>query len=345
MKRIFRYIAAAAAIVIALASCSNESRKKVLLPNISGKAGEVLIVIDKDNWEGAIGTILRDTLESDCPYLPQAEPLYDVTNVAPGAFTQMFQIHRNIIIINISPDVTEPGVVFRKDIWALPQLVIQVNAIDSNSAVTLIQENMQKILASIEQAERDRIITNSKKYSEASLRPIVSEMVGGSPYFPSGYVLKKKTDDFIWISYDTQFTKQSILVYKYPVVEGEEMLSLDNIMKENARALKENVPGMFENTYMMPSDFVTPGLEYLKFRGRDFAEVKGLWEVYNDYMGGPFAAHAFYSQDGKEIIVLEAFVYAAKYDKRHYMRQVESILYSFEWDKKEVEANNKVSDK
>ena len=50
-------------------------------------------------------------------------------------------------------------------------------------------------------------------------------------------------------------------------------------------------------------------------------------------MGGPFVAHAFYSQDGKDMIVMEGFVYAPKYDKRHYVRQVESILYSFEWAK------------
>ena len=48
-------------------------------------------------------------------------------------------------------------------------------------------------------------------------------------------------------------------------------------------------------------------------------------------MGGHFVSHSFYSRDGKEIIVLESWVYAAKYDKRQYLRQVESLLYSFEW--------------
>lgn len=38
---------------------------------------------------------------------------------------------------------------------------------------------------------------------------------------------------------------------------------------------------------------------------------------------------------GKDIIVLEAFVFAPRYDKRQYLRQVESLLYSFEWKKDE----------
>jgi hypothetical protein len=177
------------------------------------------------------------------------------------------------------------------------------------------------------------VIANSKRYEELGLTPVVTQMIGGSPHFPSGYKLKKKTDNFIWIDYSVQYVTQGILIYKYPVVESENMMSLDNILAENNAMLKANVPGMFENTYMMPSNFARPSIEYLKYKGRDFAQIRGFWEVYNDFMGGPFVAHAFYSQDGKEMIVMEGFVYAPKYDKRHYVRQVESILYSFEWAK------------
>lgn len=329
-----KYLSAALAIIM-LISCSEEKRKKALLPNISGKAGEVVVVIDKNYWEGAVGNTLRDTLACDCPFLPQREPLYTLVNVIPSGFTNIFQLHRNIIVINISNTVKEPGVVFRNDVWAAPQCVIYVNAIDSDSAVMLIQENGSKIAAMLEQAERDRVIRNAKKYEELKLAPVVTEMVGGSPHFPSGYQLKKKTDDFIWITYDTQFTQQSILIYKYPTEEGVEMMDPENLLRANEEILKQNVPGMFENTYMTISPIIKPSVKYMRYKGHEFAEIRGLWEVHNDFMGGPFVAHAFYSPDGKEIIVMEAFVYAPKYDKRHYLRQVESVLYSFEWAKTE----------
>ena len=332
MKNILRPLAILLA-ALAVISCSESKRKQVLLPNISGKAGEVIVVIDKAQWEGSVGAILRDTLAADCPFLPQREPLYNLVDVSPNGFTQIFKLHRNIIIVNINTDVQEAGIIYRNDVWARPQCVIRINAADSETAVSLIRENSRKIVATLETAERDRVIMNSKKYEERALATTVSEMTGGSPHFPSGYTLKKKTKDFIWITYDTQYTMQGVLIYKYPVEEGKNMLSLDNLLEENNRALKENVPGMFENTYMMPSTFSTPSIEYIKYKGRDFAQLRGFWEVYNDYMGGPFVAHAFYSQDGKDVIVLEGFVYAPKYDKRHYLRQVESIIYSFEWTK------------
>ena len=84
-------------------------------------------------------------------------------------------------------------------------------------------------------------------------------------------------------------------------------------------------------------------MEYLKYRGRDLVQTRGMWEVQNDFMGGPFVSHSFYNEDGSEIIVAEAFVYAPRFDKRQYLRQVESLLYSWEWAKpaaKEEKAKN-----
>ena len=328
-------MAIALAAMIALASCSEEKKRKALLPNISGKAGEVIVVIDKGNWEGAVGNVLRDSLAQETPYLPQREPLFGLVNVPKNAFTNMFQIHRNIIVVNISNTVTEPGIVIRKDVWATPQTVIYVNAADSEAAIEIIKENSALMAVTIEQAERDRIIRNVKKYEELKLAPVVAKMAGGSPHFPSGYKLKKATNDFIWIEYAIQDVTQGILIFKYPVVEGEQMMSLESIIGHSNEILKNNVPGMFDNTYMTTSSAVRPGIEYKRYKGLDFAEVRGFWEVYNDYMGGPFVSHAFYSQDGKDVIVMEGFVYAPKYDKRQYLRQVESIIYSFEWTSSE----------
>lgn len=325
------YLALAATALITLGSCSQEQRKKALLPNISGKAGEVIVVIGQNDWEGAVGTVLRDSLTCDFPQLPQREPLFTLVNVPQSAFGSMFQIHRNIIIININKDVTEPGVVYRNDVWAAPQTVIRVNAPDSETAVEILKENNTTIVGMLEEAERDRMIRNARKYEQQGIAPVVTEMVGGSPHFPSGYRIKKKTDNFIWVTYDPEYVSQGIFIYKYPVVKGQDMMSSQSLLTENSLMLMDNVPGMFENTYMTMSSFAPPTIKYMKYRGLEFAEIRGLWEVHNDYMGGPFVTHVFYSPDGEYMIGLEGFVYAPKFDKRHYLRQVESIIYSFEW--------------
>ena len=315
--------------LLAVISCGE--RKKALLPNVSGKAGEVLVVVGAEDWEGELGEAVRDTLAGDCPFLPQKEPLYTLVNVNPVAFTDIFKIHRNIIIFNIDSKVTEPGVVYRNDVWAVPQTVIAINAIDSETAVQLFEDSRERIATTLEQAERDRVIKNTRKYEETGIRPVVVKVAGGAPHFPSGYSVKKATDDFVWVSYDTQQTIQGVFIYRYPAYEGA--MELSNIIAKRDEFLQKYVPGMFDNTYMITSPITTPGLKYLRYKGRDFAEVRGYWEVHNDFMGGPFVSHIFYSPDGQNIIALDGWVYAPKFDKRHYLRQVESFLYSFDWEK------------
>lgn len=326
MKKIFFILAA----LLAAAGCKTST---ALLPNVSGKAGEIIVVIDKNDWEGSLGSDVRELLASDCPWLAQKEPLYSLVNVPAGGFGDLFKIHRNIVYFMINSQVDSAGVQYRRDVWAAPQCLVQVNARSSEEASSLLASDGKTIVSYIEQAERDRVIRNSIRYEERSIAEKVREEFGGSPHFPMGYKLKKLTPDFAWIADEKQYTIQGILIYRYPASGAADELSLGNIIAKRNEVLRTNVPGMFENTWMTTGEYMPPQLEFFRYRGRDFAQVRGLWEVENDYMGGPFVSHSFYSPDGESVIVAEAFVYAPKYDKRQYLRQVESILFSWEWNK------------
>lgn len=326
MKKILFVLTAIAALV----GCKNT---KALLPNVSGKAGEIIVVIEKNDWEGSLGGKVRDLLACDCPFLAQKEPLYSLVNVAPGGFGDLFKLHRNIVFFTINPQIDSTGILYRHDVWAAPQCLVQVSAKDAAQAGELVEQNGKTIVGFIEQAERDRVIRNSIRYEEREIAPKVAEVFGGSPHFPIGYKLKKLTPDFGWIADEKQYTIQGILIYKYPVSGNGDEMTVGNIIAKRNEILRQNVPGMFENTWMTTGTFMPPQIEFFRYRGREFAQVRGLWEVENDYMGGPFVSHSFYSPDGSDVIVAEAFVYAPKYDKRQYLRQVESILFSWEWKK------------
>ena len=329
--RLYTRLLAVLACVLALAGCKN-SNKKALLPNVSGKAGEVLVAIEREQWEGDLGVAIRDALGSDTPYLAMREPLFAVSNVPLGSFNSMFKMHRNLLLVNINPQNATSGVVYKNNVWAQPQAVVQINAATDQQALELFNESSATIAEFFEQSERDRVIANAKLYEESALQEPVEKVTGGIMHFPTGYRCRKFTDDFVWIADEKQYTNQTVLVYKYPVnASADEIFSMENIIKERNRIMQENVPGMFEGSYMTTSQAQDPVTRSLRYHGRNFVETRGFWEVKGDFMGGPFVSHSFYSQDGKDIIVLEAFVYAPRYDKRQYLRQVESILYSFEW--------------
>ena len=329
MKRILWILLAAS--VLLTTGCKSKVKRNVL-PNVSGKAGEVLVVIERADWEADLGVAIRETLAEDTPYLAQREPLFALSNVPPGSFTSLFKVHRNLLLMNINPQNASFGVVYKNNVWAQPQALVQVNAADAAQALELYREAAVMIAEFYEQSERDRIIANAKLYEERALQDPVEKVTGGILHFPSGYRCRKYTDDFVWIADEKQYTNQTVLVYKYPV-DGPDVFSLENIIRHRNAVMQANVPGMFEGSYMTTSTAQEPTARSLRYHGRDFMETRGFWEVHGDFMGGPFVSHSFYSPDGKDIIVLEAFVFAPRYDKRQYLRQVESLLYSFEWKK------------
>lgn len=316
--------------VVTLAGCGDNGIQ--LKQSVSGKAGEVVIVANKVYWESEPGTLLRDILACDYPLLPQKEPSFTLINIPENAFTNIFQIHRNIIIVKTDENLKEGKFMIQEDVWSAPQTVITVVAPNIEALSELIASKSEAIFNTFEQSERNRVIRNSKRYEERTLRNIVAETFGGSPYFPSGYSLKKRTDDFIWISYETTYTNQGLFVYKFPVKDSTTM-TLEGLIAARNEMLEKNVPGMLEGSYMTTTMIKEkePQLKWIKYKNRSFGELRGLWEVQNDYMGGPFVQHAFYDKSGKNIIVVEGFVYAPRYDKRNYLRQVESIIYSFDW--------------
>ncbi len=65
--------------VVILQSCSNDSH--VIHKNITGTAGELVVVISKESWEGTTGKLLRETLAQSHIGLPQDEPIFDVIDV------------------------------------------------------------------------------------------------------------------------------------------------------------------------------------------------------------------------------------------------------------------------
>lgn len=317
-----------------LSSCGNGKAPKdrtKYLPNITGNAGEVLVVINKGYWEGELGSELREILAGEYPYLPQREPVFKLLNATPGGFTGSYLLHRNIVIVNISPEVDTTGIRIARDSWAKPQIVVTVSAKNQDEASELIVNNSELLINAIEQTERDRLIANSKKYEDRDVRMAVIKNIGGSPYFPKGFTMKKDTPDFMWISQETTHVNQGILIFRIPYTDSTQ-LTPEYLRKKLYDLWQANVPGMRENSYMTFNKVIDPGFSNISYKGETMVEMRGLWEVENDYMGGPFVCHIFPDRERKNIIILDAFVYAPKYDKRRYLRQVESIIYSFSWE-------------
>ena len=93
--------------------------------------------------------------------------------------------------------------------------------------------------------------------------------------------------------------------------------------------MKANVPGMFEGTYMTTSQAIPPTTRPLRYRGRDFMETRGFWEVEGDFMGGPFVSNSMVDTVNNRLVTAFAYVYGGKNDKKTLLWQLEAMLSTF----------------
>ena len=83
---------------LALSSCRNSG---LLLPNSTGSAYEVLVVIDEKDWRSEGGKALFELLAADMPCVPQAEPMFSISRVSKNQFDNLLRPTRNIVMVEI----------------------------------------------------------------------------------------------------------------------------------------------------------------------------------------------------------------------------------------------------
>ena len=315
--------------IVFILSCKDDNKSnKVFLPNVTGKANEVILVIESYLWQSELGDTLKKVFQKAEIALPQPEPMFDLINITPSAFTKLFKPHRNIVIVDISSKYSEPNISVKKDVFAKPQIVINLTSPDKGKLATYISENKDKLRSIFLDIERNRIINYYKKYEEKTIRDKLADKHNIGLFIPKGYSLDVDKKNFIWIAHETPDVKQNIFIYYYNYTDKETFTPKYLIKKRN-EFLKKNVPGPVEGSYVTTEMAIPPYFIEVNYKGRYFAQLRGLWKTHNYFMGGPFISFTTLDEKNNRVITIEGFVYAPRMNKRDYLRQLEGILYTF----------------
>ncbi|MFC2096483.1 DUF4837 family protein [Bacteroidota bacterium] len=313
-------------ITVLLSSCKDGDKSK-LLTNVTGKSGEVVLVIDPDHWSSNVGMEFKKTLSQAYPALPQDEPIFDLVHIPYSAFSNIFKTHRNIIFAKIDKDLHEPKMIIQKDIWAKPQIVVNVLAPDDSSLEALVKEKGDLLVDRILKKEMDRYASNYKKYEQIGFADILEKKFGIRLTVPKGYSIDLDTTDFMWIeSRGRGDVVQGILIYSYDKPEVD--LTSDYLFSKRTQFTKQFVPGPTEGSYMAVETEAIPYRREINVNDIDVIELRNLWKIENDFMGGPFISFSFIDKNQNKVINIDGFVFAPQFDKRDYLRQVEAILNS-----------------
>ena len=73
---------------------------------------------------------------------------------------------------------------------------------------------------------------------------------------------------------------------------------------------------------------IAPTVKTLRVGGRTIVEMRGLWQMEGDIMGGPFVSHTIVDTLRGVTLTAEAFVYAPGEQKRNIIKRLEAALYT-----------------
>lgn len=298
------------------------------LPDAAGTTGEVLVVMYEDQWTGEAGEALRRLLSVPYEILPQHEPVFDYFHVNPPDFREFLLLHRNIILADINPEYNDSLPVYSFNGRAHNQLEIIIKTPDLQSFNKIIKNNGREILSKLEDMERKRFVNVFAGNINSQVTGMISEKHNISLIIPQDWDIALDTTGFTWLLKESGTILQGIFIYSWTTMESRQ-LTAEKIIHARDSLLREYVRGSSDNSYMTTEPEFPPLLScHTLIDSLEIAELRGLWKTVNGIsMGGPFMSISFTGQENT-LTTVEGFVYAAGYNKRDYMREVESIVLS-----------------
>ncbi len=313
--------------ILTLVSCTNKQRKGIK-PMVTGKPGEILLVIDPYLWESDMGGFFIDLCSEPFEALPAEEPIFDLIHIPFSGFNKLFKAHRNIFLIKISSQHKEPRIIVQHDLWAYPQLVVNFMAPSDTSMTTYLEQNRERLISLLRENERNRIILNYTKNRAKGIDEILRTEHGVSISVPAGFELDVDSADFIWLSHEVADLNQDVMIYFYPYTDTN-TFTPEYLVTKRDEFTRRYVPGPTPGSYMKTESGFPVIFREMLIDGRYVAEVRGLWKLEKAFMGGPFISHVLLDEKHNRVVTVDGFVYAPSLDKRNYMRELEAILHTF----------------
>lgn len=304
--------------IVALCSCSGGPQS--LLPKSGGRPYEVLLVASDRRCAAVVDSVLTQ----DMPSLPQREPMFDVSLIDTTRFNQTTRLARCIVIVTVNPAVfTSTRIRYEKNVWARPQLVVYVNTPSASQLSQYMAKAGHRLTSLLTRAEINTAIPTLRAGSNRKAESSIRRMFRWDMRIPAEMKAGKTGRNFIWLSDNRPDRMRNICVYSY----SGTTLDAHRALAARDSVMRLNIPGELDGMYMQTTPgSVTAGLATED--GRTVMISRGLWEMRNDAMGGPFVSLSTVDSVNSRIIVAEAFVYAPGTDKRNLIRSAEAALYT-----------------
>ena len=272
-------------------------------------------------WESGLGKSTRNIVGDIYQGLPIDEPNFKFFNISPKQFNGFSRHSRNILYFQ--KDTTNKFRIY-KNLYSKPQLFFLIQGEDEDILINYLIENKPLIINTIKEGERKEKIRRIKKSPSKS--NVLRKKMRINLVYPSVYKKVKDTFNFIWLEKQILKGTLNIISYRLPLNTISDPPKLNDVIRIRDSIGKINIPGRLEGTHMITEKDYRPYFYKLNMGGKIIFETKGMWEVKNDFMGGPFINYILKDKKSNEWVIVEGFAFAPSVSKRDYMFELNSIL-------------------
>ncbi|MEJ2584230.1 MAG: DUF4837 family protein [Robiginitalea sp.] len=322
---------------ILIISCQEKPSKKYK-PASLGAINTLAVVMDNNLWEGPVGDKVREHFAAPVLGLTWDEPLLNLEHMPPSVFRGTTRHRRSVLFVDRD---SVNGAQIQDDLYAAPQKVAVIKGSSDSALISSIEASADQIIAAIKKME---LKESQKRFLRSlSKETVLRDKFGISLRLPSVYEVGKEEDNFVWIDRDIQKGSMNIIVYEMPANSFEtDSTFVQDIVQMRDSIGKKYIPGPDvpgKTTYMGTEKAFAPYVFPAEVAGMKAVEVRGIWEVVNYPMAGPFLTYIINDEARGRKLVLEGFTFAPATNKRDYMFELEAILKTITFEGPEADKN------
>lgn len=309
---------------LAFLSCK-ESKNQNYLPTSIGAINSLVAVIDNELWKGSVGDSIRKHFAAPVVGMPMDEPLFTIDQIDPKFFTGSIRNTRSVLYV-MKDSLNKAHI--KTDMYATPQRVGVIKGTTEAEIVEKIDTKANEIITSFRSME----IEAAQLRFERSLNKegVLEEKFGVSLKLPSMYKVGKQEENFVWIDRNIKKGTANIIVYEMPA----NSFSNDSTLVRDIVAMRDSVGAKYipgpdvtgKVTHMRTEPAYAPAIFPTEIGGLKGVEVRGIWDIKNYPMAGPFLTYILNDKKNNRKLVMEGFVFAPATEKRNDMFELEAIL-------------------
>ncbi len=308
--------------------CIISCKSKTYTPSSKGAPYDVFVVMDTNKWNGDMGLIFKKILCETVPMLNQPEPMFRVASFSMKDFQRLTKHGRSVIIVQSDPKYNSTQMQATYDHYATPQILITVTGPSDSAIMSYVSLKGSALKTIINMFERDKFVESTQNKYNGELQELIQKKFDFTLTLPVEYRLRVNVPDFLWISNELPLISQGVVIYSYPY-EGPATFTLNKMIENRNKFMNKYIPGPSEGSYMTTAseEVAERQIRRLMINGREWYEIRGFWDVENDYMGGPFISYSTLDTRTNRVIVIDNYLYSPKKPKRNYYRQLENMVF------------------